>query len=81
MEKIRVWITKYALTEGIKVDDAELCEGHETMISCGRCYFHGNDWHRTPEAAILRAEEMRIKKIATVKKQLAKLEKMTFLFS
>jgi len=39
---------------------------------------HGNDWHRTEEAAIKRAEEMRLKKIASVKKQLGKLEKMRF---
>lgn len=43
-------------------------------------YYHGegNDWHRTKESAIAKAEEMRKKKIASLKKQIEKLEKMEF---
>jgi hypothetical protein len=36
------------------------------------------DWHRTPEAALARAEEMRRDKIASLKKILAKLEAIKF---
>ena len=39
---------------------------------------HGKDWHRTPESALARAEEMRKAKIASLKKSIAKLEAMTF---
>ena len=39
---------------------------------------HGKDWHRTPEAAIARAEEMRAAKIAAMRKHLTKLERMVF---
>lgn len=77
-EKITVWVTKWALTSGVIETEGEVID--EEMANCGREYgcFHGNDWHRTREAAIKRAEEMRLKKIALVKKQLEKLEKMRF---
>jgi hypothetical protein len=50
----------------------------DTMVVVGALCLHKPDWHTTPEAAIARAEEMRTKKIASLKKQIAKLEAMTF---
>lgn len=46
----------------------------------GGCTFsiYGKDWHRTPEAAIARAEEMRAEKIASLKKQIERLMKLEF---
>jgi hypothetical protein len=43
-------------------------------------YYHreGKDWHRTREAAVIRAEEIRMKKIASLKKHVAKLERTTY---
>ena len=85
---MKVWITKYALSEGIKEVEAELCLDTDktgNMIKCElisgfNSYFHGEgrDWHKTREAAIKKAEEMRQKKIESLKKQLQKLEKMRF---
>ena len=79
-EKITVWVTKYALTLGIKkvdgiiphaISSRMLCYGdHETA--------HGNDWHRTEAEAVDRAEQMRLKKIAGLEKQIAKLKKLSF---
>lgn len=79
-ERITAWVTKYALTNGILLEKGEVCNYTSgTMFSYGTFgHAHGNDWHRTPEAAIARAEEMRKKKIESLKKQIAKLEKMTF---
>ena len=83
-ETFTAWITKYALTDGIEVVEAELCSDISgTMISYSastsiRLHAHGNDWHRTPEAALKRAEEMRIAKLALLKKNMAKIERMTF---
>ena len=83
-EIFTAWITKYALTTGIDIVQAEWCNDiSEMMISYvkgggGRMTAHGNDWHRTPEAAIARAEEMRDAKIASMRKQLEKLERMVF---
>jgi len=81
-ERIKAWITKYVLTEGIKVVDAEVC-GDGKMIAYGNVgygsqYAHGKDWHRTPEAALARAEEVRKAKIASLKKSIAKFEVMIF---
>lgn len=80
--KIQAWITKYALTNGITRVDAEVCD--ETMIAY-RCseeslpqFAHGKDWHRDEASALARAEEMRNKKIASLRKSIAKLEAMKF---
>jgi len=79
---MKAWITKYALTEGIR---EVLATQHENgMISfsdrygADDWYAHGNDWHKTREAALARAEEMRVAKIASLKERIAKLETMKF---
>ena len=84
-EDITAWVTKYALTDGIqKVSGTVRHETSSDMLSyIGSRYdwrecVHGNDWHRTPEAALARAEEMRKNKIAALRKIIAKLEAMTF---
>lgn len=84
-EIFTAWVTKYALTTGIDMVEAEWCNDiSESMISYGAeggrmgLTAHGKDWHRTPEAAIARAEEMRAAKIAAMRKQLTKLERMVF---
>lgn len=77
------WITKYALTTGIKgaaVEDR--FDISPTMVSevegkYHTCY-HGNDWHRTKSAALARARTMRDAKIKNLQKQIAKLKAMTF---
>lgn len=51
----------------------------EKMISSPKYgYFFEKEWHDTQAEAIAFAEEMRIKKIASLKKQIAKLEKINF---
>jgi hypothetical protein len=87
---MEVWITKYALTGGI----IKKSEGHVNydidpsgnFISVpwendlnGSEYFHKNEWFFSPSAAVAKAEDMRDKKIASLRKQIAKLEKMIFL--
>lgn len=83
--KITAYITRYALTAGIKAVEGNVCNpgGNEFFQWRGAPgefmqYAHGNDWHLTKEAAVKRAEEMRVKKIASVEKQLAKLKKLAF---
>lgn len=81
---MKVWITKYALTNGVIENDAEICiDADETgnMISCGiGNYYHGEgkEWHKTKESAIKKADEMRQKKIESLKEQIEKLERMRF---
>ena len=87
---MKVWITKHALTQGIEEIDSNQVKEFE-MTDAGYLYFRRNgkysytteiysqkEWHRTKESAIQKAEEMRQKKIDSLKKQIEKLEKMRF---
>ncbi len=85
-QKIIAYITKYALSDRkiLKIE-ARLCgDVSNTMISYRTegsmfdQYAHDTDWHRTLPDAIAKANEMRVKKIASLKKQIAKLEKIAF---
>ncbi len=82
-KKITAWVTKYALTTGIEKHESS------TTFSDGMIrvrpeeggldqFFHGKDWHKTEKAANERAEEMRLKKILSLKKQLKRYESMSF---
>lgn len=78
---MKVYITKYALTKGILEKESRQCgDGMIATRERFSAYFHGEgkDWHRTKENAIKRAEEMRMKKIESLKKQIEKLERMKF---
>ena len=79
---MKVWITKYALTSGIFDVEAEQCVNIDAVSymlpDCYRQYAYSGNWHKTFEAAVQRAEEMRAKKIASLKKQIEKLEKLRF---
>lgn len=80
--KMKVWITKYALTKGIFEMEVE-SQSEDGKGVYGKVWsdgYHGEgkEWHRTKESAIRRAEEMRQKKIARLKNQIEKLEQMKF---
>ena len=79
-EPFEVFVTKYALTTGITCNLVTMygpnmvCEeGRKSLMS-----YHGKDWHTTFEDAVARANEMREKKIKSLKKQIAKLEGLVF---
>ena len=84
---MKVWVTKYAMSgkgvipckeaRGTDYDGVIVVPAKEAQRTCD-WHIHKPDWHTTPEAAIARAEEMRTKKIASLKKQIANLEAMTF---
>lgn len=77
-----VYITKYALTQGIFERTAEVCEDINTrmisVIGNLKEYYHKPYWHETLEDAKKHAESMRLKKIESLKKQIRKLEGMGF---
>lgn len=84
-DKFKIWSTKYALTSGIVEHLVEKCgEGMVktagSFSSGGGEYFYveGKQWHRTLEQAKEYAETMRKKKIESLKKSIAKIEKLTF---
>lgn len=75
------YITKYALSSGIKITTVEMSNISANMVqdlSDRWGLYHGKDWHRTREEAIKRAEEMRMAKRASLTKQIAKLVKLDF---
>jgi len=77
------YLSKYALTGGIETVQGEqppfVDRGYiKIMGRTMSLYRLGLDVHETMEEAVNAAKEQRDKKIASVKKQLAKLEAMTF---
>lgn len=79
---MRVWITKYALTEGVFDVEGEITSSFPDMCSWKSngypCFAHGKDWHKTESEALARAEQMRMNKIASLRKQIQKLDKLVF---
>lgn len=77
----KVWITKYALTQGVfTLTNVERCDSINPDMITGKgmgCY-HKNEWHTNEADALARAEMMRRNKIAALRKQAAKLEKLEF---
>lgn len=81
-----VWVTKYALTRGVVERPVHSSVAHGaamnvTMDERGwgkRDFLAVDEWHPTREAALARAEEMRAAKIASLKRQIAKLEALEF---
>lgn len=81
-DKVTIYITKYALTDGIQQADAEVLDsGRYWYIPKGGSYptsVGGNDAHLTKDAALDRAEEMRIAKLQSLEKQMKKISAMKF---
>lgn len=75
---MKAYVTKFALTKGIiELDDPEF---YENYIVIGRIdpLIKPDDWFKNRQEAVERAEEMRVNKIASLKRQIAKLESMKF---
>lgn len=85
---MKVWITKYALTRGIEEitsDDVSrmLIKKNGDLVMYGKSgmfpvSYSPDNYSLDKQSAIKKAEEMRQKKIASLKKQIEKLEKMRF---
>lgn len=86
---MKVWITKYCLTYGIQEIEAEICKTNNNSIkrikkdddwfNCDEYYYgEGKEWHTTKESAVKRANEIKLKKIESLKKQLIKIESLKF---
>jgi hypothetical protein len=83
---MKVYITKYALTRGIIEAEVSRQRANEDGYVVvfwdgglnGENVFGPTEWRWEREAAVARAEEMRKAKIASHKKQIARLEKLRF---
>lgn len=76
-----VFIAKYALTQDIyttkvKVNGTDAVDYPEKGY--GMVFYHKGDWFETYEGALARAEELRTRRIASLKRSIAKLEKLKF---
>lgn len=82
---MKVWITKYALTRGIIEAEPGIIGSYSVSIYRSNDYLPTNlfdiksgNIHFSKQSAIQKAEEMRQKKIESLKKQIKKLEEMRF---
>ncbi len=78
----KVWLSKYALTEGIEETAAqsECIDDQYIKVEARQWYIYklGRDVHLSREGAAKEAEAMRKKKIASLQKQIQKLEALKF---
>ena len=74
------YITKYALTKGLLVKRVETTHSFEYVTETYNSIvgYHKPYWHDTEAEALEHAETMRQKKICSLKKQLAKMEALSF---
>lgn len=75
----KVFITKYALTEGIKEIETDIRRnevGNYKYVFYGNysCFYIGKDAFTDKSEALKKAEEMRLNKITSLRKQIEKLE-------
>lgn len=77
---MKAYMTKYALTEGImEIEGGIVDTKYFSTSKNGLGHFCGpNDWQPTLQAAEKQAEAKRIRKIAALRKQLKRLEEMSF---
>ena len=78
------YITKWLFSEGVIRTRLGL-SGHNIdcvcLVDINRFLFlfgEGKDWHRTKESALERARVLREKKVKSLKKQLEKVQNMSF---
>ncbi len=82
---MKIWNTKYALTAGVTEHEVEEPSSDSGLIVTrepGKMnhYLHGDgrEWHRTRESAVAKANDMKRRKIESLKKQIAAIEKKVF---
>jgi hypothetical protein len=80
---MRVYITKYALTKGIYEVEGTVGEYAKGMVTVQKSensydYYHGEgvEWHRSYEDALKHAICLKNKRIAYLKKQIQKIERL-----
>lgn len=85
--KFTVYVTKYALTQGILKVEVEACDDdpRTSAMVCYKgwgmnTYFHGEgrDWHRTFDQAVKRARKMQEAKLKSLDKQRALIAGLDF---
>lgn len=80
-----VWVTKYALSDGLLAAEAmhlpsgcARVAGHWPDGKPFEGFMAGSGFAATREAAVARANEMKVAKIASLKRQIERLESLEF---
>lgn len=77
----KMWVSKYALTKGLYEEEVTIRDDSQYVIAKGDCWNSlklGHDVFPTREEAVQRAGKMRDAKLASLAKQISKLEKRAF---
>lgn len=80
---MKAWVTKYALTVGIEEIEVNAKVTEEGVLTFRsdegwHVYLSKGDWHHNKEQAVVKAEDMRIRKIKSLDKQIKKLSAISF---
>lgn len=81
---MKIWNTVNCLTSGITEHEATACGKGRVEISRHKLvyptYLHGEgkDWHRTEKSAINRANEVKLRKLQSLDKQVKKISSIEF---
>lgn len=76
---MKVWITKYALTQGIFELDAEIVDKRYASADSADGYrIFTREYAVSKGEALMIAETMRTKRIANLEKQIKRLQKLVF---
>lgn len=80
---MKVWVTKYALTQGLFEMNAEIINrGTHHVYAKGKGPTGGNiftrEWTKTREEAVEKAEKMKKARITSLKRSIANLQTKTF---
>lgn len=77
----KIYVTKWALTQGILEVMASVSDEYPDLANFGMygtAHGRGREWHITAQGAIDRCEEMRRAKLASIRRQIKRIEAMTF---
>lgn len=76
----KVFLVKYCLTDGILTEAEGVVDEDGKSVRVKGYYngFYGKDWSLDKETATKMAKEKQKKKIATLQKQIKKIESITF---
>lgn len=77
---MKIWISKYALSSGIKEVECEkiTAEGYAYPVGTYIGFKMGRDAHVNREDAVAQAEKSKISKIASLEKQIKKFRNKSF---
>jgi hypothetical protein len=81
--KMKVWVTKYALTQGLFEMNAEIIDrGARHVYAKGKTptghSLFTREWTKTREEAVAKAEKMKTARIASLKRSIKNMQDKTF---